>query len=175
MSTRKLLMIAFAISITFVQEQMLVFIPNVAFTVVLIIVFSSVLNFKESIIYVFGYVLLDSMFMGGFNLFYMIPMVIAWSLIPIAYNTILRRTQNEYKLGLFAFIFGFVYGWIFIPFMMLQTGISNLIPYITADILFEVVMATTGFLTVIWLYKPLINVLKSIVKGQNVQQEKAYK
>jgi len=175
MDTRKIIMIAIAISITFVQEQMLLFLPNVQFTVLLIIIFSSVFSLKESLVYILGYVLLDNMYLGGFNLFYMIPMLLAWSLIPITYHTILRKTTNEYYLGVFAFVFGFVYGWMFIPFNMIQTGITNLIPYITADILFEVIMAITGLLTVIWLYQPLMSVLKSLENTGRFSSRKIYK
>lgn len=175
MEIRRILTIATAISITFVQEQMLVFIPNVSFTVVLIILFSSVLSLKESLIYVFIYVFLDNMYMGGLNLFYMIPMLIGWSLIPISYNTILKKSHDEYRLAIFALIFGFVYGWLFIPFNMIQYAVSSFIPYLLADILFEIVMAISGFLTVIWLFKPLHKVLESLVNQQNLHNKKAYK
>lgn len=175
METRKLIMIAIAISITFVQEQMLLFLPNIQFTVLLIIVFTSVFSFKESIIFIIGYVILDNMYMGGFNLFYMIPMLFAWSLIPIAYHTILRKTNNEYYLALFAFIFGFIYGWSFIPFNMIQTGINNFYVYLSADIIFEVIMAATGFVTVVWMFKPLNKVLKTVLNTQTIIMKKAYK
>ena len=61
-------------------------------------------------------------------------------------------------LALFALGFGFVYGWVFIPFHMIQTSITNPIPYLLADILFESIMAISGFLTVLWVYKPIYNV-----------------
>lgn len=175
MTTRRLLMIAFAITITFVQEQMLLILPNIQFTVLLIIVFTSVFTFRESMIYIFVYVILDNLYLGGFNVFYMIPMFLAWSLIPISYHTFLRKTTNEYYLGFFAFIFGFVYGWSFIPFNMIQTGISNFYVYLSADIMFEIVMAVVGFITVIWLYKPLTSTLHKLLKHQQLQTAKAYK
>lgn len=175
MQTRRLLMIAIAISITFVQEQMLLFLPNIQFTVLLVFVFVSIFTYKESMFYIIGYVLLDNMYMGGFNLFYMIPMLFAWSLIPFVYHNILKKTDNEYVLGVTAFVFGFVYGWSFIPFNMIQTGIDNFFVYLSADLIFEVVMAVTGFITVVWLYKPLTKVLKQIIDIEAVQTRKAYK
>ena len=174
MSTKKLLMIAIAISITFVQEQMLLFLPNIQFTVLLVLVFSSFFTIKESVIYIIGYVILDSLYMGGFNLFYMVPMLLAWTLVPIGYHFILRKTENEFSLALFALVFGFVYGWMFIPFNMLQTGIDNFWVYLSADIMFEIIMAATGFVTVYWLYKPLSKVLRNIEKTQSIQNNKAY-
>lgn len=155
MTTKKLLMIAFAISITFVQEQMLLLLPNVQLTVLLIFLFVSVFTYKESLIYIIGYVLLDNLYMGGFNLFYMIPMLFAWSLIPLAYHTVLKRTTSESKLAVAALLFGFIYGWSFIPFNMIQMGIDNFWVYLSADVTFEIIMAVTGFVTVYYLFKPL--------------------
>jgi len=174
MTTKRLLMIAFAITITFVQEQMLLILPNVQFTVLLIIVFTSVFTFKESMTYIFVYVILDNLYLGGFNLFYMIPMFLAWSLIPISYHTFMRRTTNEYYLGFFAFVFGFVYGWSFIPFNMIQTGISNFYVYLGADIMFEIIMAVVGFVSVIWLYKPLLATMNLVLKQQHIAKTKVY-
>ena len=162
METKRLLMVALAIAIIFTQEQLLMFIPNVQLTVLLIILFVSVFSFKESIMMITAYVFLDSLYMGGFNVFYMVPLMLAWYLIPISYHTFLRKTTNEMKLALFAFVFGFVYGWMFIPFNMLQTGISFL-PYLVADLLFEVIMAATGLITVLWIYKPLHKVLTEVI------------
>ena len=174
METRRLLMVALSIAIIFTQEQLLMFIPNVQLTVLLIILFVSVFSFKESIMMITAYVLLDSLYMGGFNVFYMVPMMMAWYLIPISYHTILRRTTNEVKLALFAFVFGFVYGWVFIPFNMLQTGIAFL-PYLAADLLFEVIMAATGLLTVLWIYKPLYKVLTEVIIINNPVITKSYR
>ena len=136
METKRLLRVALAIAIIFTQEQLLMFIPNVQLTVLLIILFVSVFSFKESIMMITAYVFLDSLYMGGFNIFYMVPMMLAWYVIPLSYHTILRQTKNELKLAIFALIFGFIYGWMFIPFNMIQTGIPNFIPYLIADLPF---------------------------------------
>lgn len=175
METKRLLMVALSISIIFTQEQLLMVIPNVQLTVLLIILFVSVFSFKESIMMITAYVFLDSLYMGGFNIFYMVPMMLAWYLIPFSYYTILRQTKSEIKLALFAIVFGFVYGWMFIPFNMIQTGVPNFIPYLLADIPFEFIMATTGFLTVLWLYKPLYKVLTEVVCESTPKAIKVYK
>ncbi len=168
-------MIALSIAILFTQEQLLVFLPNVQLTVLLIILFVSVFSFKESIIMITSYVLLDSLYMGGFNVFYMVPMMLAWYLIPVSYHTILRKTKSEHKLALFAMVFGFVYGWMFIPFNMLQLGIPNFWPYLIADLPFELIMATTGFITVLWMYKPLYKVLNDLNYYQETVIVRSYK
>lgn len=173
MSVKKMLFIAAAVSIIFVQEQMLMFLPNIQFTVLLIILFSSIFTFKESVTMILVYVLLDSLFMGAMSPFTVLPLIIGWMLIPISYHTILRRTENEYILAVFALLFGFVFGWVFIPFNMLQTGISNPIPYLIADIPFEALMAGCGFLTVIYVYKPLKQTLNQLVHGPELMPKKS--
>lgn len=157
-----MIILAFAISILFVQEQILAFLPNVQFTVVLLIVYSSVFSKKEMFVLIFVYVFLDSMYYGGLNPFYMTPMLLAWGLIPVIHHTLLNHTRNEYILAVFALFFGFIYGWMFVPFYMIQTSIMNPIPYLMADLLFEFIMGATGFLTVLWVYKPLLNLFDNV-------------
>jgi hypothetical protein len=173
--TKKMLMIAISIAIIFTQEQLLMFLPNIQFTVLLIIVFTSVYSFKETMILITGYVFLDSMYMGGLNPFYVTPMLIAWYLIPIAYHTVLRKTKNEVSLSIFAFIFGIAYGLVFIPFQMIQFGITTLWPYLLNDIPFELIMAFTGTLTVLWMYKPLYNLMNEITNKNQTLSHKSYK
>jgi len=160
MSVKRLLMVALAVPIIIIQEELLLLVPNVQFTVLLIILFSSIFSFRESIIMIVVYVLIDSMYMGALNPFYMIPMILGWSIIPLSIHTYLRGTKSEIKLALFAFGFGFIYGWMFIPFKMVEQGITTVWPYFVADLPFEIIMAVTGFTTVILLFKPLYTVLK---------------
>ena len=169
MTTKKLLMIALAVTITFVQEQMLLLLPNVQLTIVLMFVFASVFTYKEHVIYITVYVILDNLYMGGFNLYNVIPMWFAWNLIPFMYNIILRRTTDEKTLAFTAFVFGFLYSWSFIPGAILMYGLSDVWQmYIIADILFEVILAVTGFVTVLWLYKPLLNTMWMIQYGRRL-------
>ncbi len=175
MTTRRLMMIAVAIAVTFVQEQMFLLLPNIQLTVLLMFVFVSVFTYKESLVYIIGYVLLDNLYMGGFNLFYMIPMLFAWSLIPFAYHTVLRRTTNEMTLAFAAFVFGFVYGWSFLPFNMIQTGIDNMWVYLSADIMWEITMAVTGFVTVNYLFQPLRKTLVRTLESGVLTPAKSYK
>ena len=175
MDTKKMIMIALSVAILFTQEQIMVFLPNISFTVVLVIVFVSVFSFRESIVLITAYVILDNMYMGGMNPFIIVPMLIGWYIIPVSYHTVLRRTTNEVKLAIFAFVFGFVYGWVYIPFRMIQLGISEFWPYLIADVLFEVIMGSFGFLTVLWLFKPLYNTMNEIINSKKLTASKNYK
>lgn len=174
MRLRRLLMISMSVSILFVQEQLLLMLPNISFTVLLLVFFASVYTFKENMLLITCYVILDNLYLGGFNLFYMIPMFIGWSLIPISYHTILGRTKNELKLAFFALAFGFVYGWIFAPFAVIQLGLGELWPYLLADVLFEILMGVSGFVTVYWLFTPLTKRISPYINSGNSYNEKVY-
>ncbi len=150
------------VTILFVQEQLLTFLPNIQFTVLLLVLYASLFTFRENMALIFVHVLLDNLYMGTFNPFYMTPMFIGWTLIPIAYHTFLKETTSEVKLAIFGLGFGFVYGWVYIPFYMLQTGMTDsqaFYAYLIADIPFEIIMAASSFFTILWLYKPLYAIL----------------
>lgn len=164
MKTRQITMNAMAVAIVFTQEQLLVFLPNVQFTVMLLMIYTTFFTKKDMFIIIISYVLLDSMVMGAMNPFYMAPMLLGWFFIPFSYHTWLRKTHNEIYLALFALLFGFVYGWMFIPFNMIQTGIMNPLPYLIADIPFEITMGVTGFLQVMFILPSISKILREVVK-----------
>ena len=161
MPLRRLIFIAMCITILFVQEQMLLIIPNVQFTTLLIMLYVSLFKARESVLIIIVYVLLDNLYMSSFHPFYTAPMLLAWLSIPLFYHTVLRRTKSEVKLALFGLFFGFFYGWVYIPFRMFEFGISEFWPYLLLDIPFEIIMAVSNFVTILWLYKPLYTTLST--------------
>lgn len=178
MMLRRMILIAVAVTLTFVQEQVFLFLPNIQLTVLLMFVFVSVFTYREMFLYILVYVILDNMFLGGFNVFTIMAMLVAWNLIPLIYNIVLRKTPNELTLAIAAFVFGFVYGWVFVPFVMLQTGIYDpvfYLSYLSTDLWFEMVMAFCGFLTVYWLYQPLVKITRNFIDSQQIQTSKGYK
>ncbi len=160
MPLKRMIMIAMSITILFAQKQMLMFLPNIQLTTVLILLFVTLFTFRESVLIIVGYVLLDSLFIWGFNPIYTPAMLIAWTLIPVLWHTVLNRTLNVRTLAFFGLFFGFLYGWVFIPFTMIQVGIFDIRPYLIADLPFELLMAGSNFVTILWLYEPLYAVFK---------------
>ncbi|QMS85445.1 hypothetical protein [Candidatus Xianfuyuplasma coldseepsis] len=175
MKTKRLLMIAFAVTITFVQEQMFLILPQVQLTIVLMFVFASILTYKESFMYITVYVILDNLYLGGFNPLNAIPMFIMWNTIPYIYNIVLRRTEDEAKIAKAAFVFGFLYSWSFIPGAILLYGFGNVWQYyILADIPWEIALAVVGYVSVLWAYKPLVNIVKQLDQQTTLSRQKAY-
>lgn len=163
-STKEITILSLLTTILFVQEQLLMMIPNVSFTPFLIILYSKILPFKRVSLIVIIYVLIDNLYMGSLNLIYTPPMLIAWLLIPILLKTLFKNINNTLGLALFGCAFGFIYGWIYIPTYIIAGNLPFTIPvitaYLAADILFEIIMAVSNFICIIWFYDPLRNLLE---------------
>jgi hypothetical protein len=159
METKRMIIIAMLTTIMLVLEQVMVILPNIQLTTLLIVLFSKHFKLKESIIMIIVYVILDSLWMGAFNLFYMIPMIIGWSVIPITIHLVFKKPINIYKLATFGMVMGFIYGWTFVPFNVFMTGVP-IQAYLIADLPFQIMMGVTNFLTILWLYQPLDSIYK---------------
>ena len=143
-------------AILFVQQIALSFIPNVSFSVLLVVLYTKVLGFKKTsliiIIHVAAVNLLSPM---GPVVPTLIPaMLIAWMLIPILLTTVFRKVESAIWLSIFGLVFGFIYGWVYIPFTVWFIG-TPFLPYLIGDIPFEVIMGISNMVSILWLYDPL--------------------
>lgn len=152
-----IVVIAMLSSIVFVLEQALSFLPNIQLTVLLFIVYTKVLGAKKTLIIVLIHTLFDNLYMGSMNPYISVPMLIAWMLIPILLS-IFKKFNSIYFLIGFAFVFGFLYGWVMMVGSILQFNFP-VIPYLISDLPFELLMAVSGSLSVLILYKPLTKFL----------------
>ena len=96
-------------------------------------------------------------------------MLIAWILLAVIGRLV--RNSSMIVVLLSAFLFGFVYGWIYIPFSMIVHGIDIFWPYLLADLPFEITMALNNYLTVLILYKPLRALLEPLMIPKNENEE----
>ena len=159
---KRITIIAVFSAILFVQEEALSFIPNVQLTVFLLILYSKVLGFKNTTIIICIHTLLDNIVMGSLNIFYFPFMLVGWILIPIITCTLLKKCDSNLILAGFSVIFSFVYCWIFmIPNIVFYS--IDIKTYLISDILWEIVLAISSFLTTLWLYKPCASVLNKLV------------
>lgn len=155
-----LTVIAILTVVIFVQEQALTILPNIQLTVLLFILYSRLLGTKKTLIIVFLHTFADNIYQGSLSPFLVIPMLLAWSLIPILINTIFKKLKSPIWLSVFAFCFGFIYGMMFIPFVTYQFGFDPL-KYFLADLPFELVMGLSGAVSVAILYEPLMVFLQN--------------
>ena len=161
---KQITIIAAFSAILFVQEEVLTFLPNVQLTVFLLILYSKVLGFKNTTIIVCIHTLLDNIVMGSLNIIFFPFMLIGWLLIPIIVCSLLKKCNNSFILASFSIIFSFVYCWIFmIPNIIFYS--ININTYLISDILWEIVLAISSFLTTLWLYNPCASILNKLVEN----------
>lgn len=167
MKIKDITLIAILTTILFVQEQLLSFIPNVQLTVFLLVIYSKVLDFKKTSIIVLLHTLLDNIINGSMNIIYFPFMLLGWMLIPIFITTVFKKTENSLILGLIGIAFSFIYCWLF---MIPQIIIYNvdIFEYLLSDLFFEIALAISSFLTILWLYGVTSKFLRNILKKYNM-------
>lgn len=170
LETKDINLIALLATIIFVQEQLLAFLPNVQLTVFLLVLYSKKLGFTRSFIICLIHVVLDSLVMGGFNFLYMPFMFIGWIIIPITLNTIFKKVESNIILAFLGIVYAFVYSWVFIiPNCILLNVSFN--AYFLADIIWEILLALSSFITILLLYVPCSKIFNNSYFKRILNQE----
>ena len=91
--------------------------------------------------------------MSSFSLVWTPAMFIGWLLIPIVICTIFRKVENFIVLAIEGAILSFTYCWCFLVPNYLVMHINPL-KYLASDILFELILATSSFVSILFLYIP---------------------
>ena len=159
MTIKDIILASSLVGVLFVQEQFLTFFPNFQLTFLLMIVYSKTMGAKLTSAIVIIHVLLDSMVFGGIMSIYSPFMMIAYLVIPITMGTIFKNINNELILATISIGYGFIYSWIFLIPVVLISGIP-LVPYLIADIPFEIMLVSSNFITVLMLYRPLVKIIQ---------------
>lgn len=155
MSIRKITLIALSVCILLIQEYAMMWLPNVQLSCLLIFIYSRNFQFKDMLVLLFCYVLIDNLLYGGLNPLFTVSMFIAWLLLVIYLRLTSKQEQSELKLAITGCIFGFIYGWIFALANIIVLDLRDVWGYFLADLPFEIIFAVTSFVTIYWLYKPL--------------------
>lgn len=157
---KEISLLAIATSVLIVQEMLLSFLPNIQLTTLLILVYTSVFGFQKTSIIVTVHVIIDNLLYGSIGMLHVwIPMLIGWQLIVILFYLLSQRTKNIYVYAITGYLFGHLYGMIFVPFQALLLSVDPM-AYLIADLPFQVIMGLTNLLTIIWLYEVLTDFLK---------------
>ena len=149
---KNLTLIAIFSAIIITLEYALSFLPNIQLTFFLLILFSKVLGLKRTSLIILIYVLIDNLLMGGISL-YTPFIILSLLIIPLSLETIFKKVESPIVLAFLSIVYSLIYSWIYIIPTMLLTNI-NFIDYLTADFIFEVILASSTFLSVLWLYSP---------------------
>lgn len=162
MSIKQIALYSVLTSILFVSEQLLSFIPNVQLTFLLIVLYSKVLGLKPTIIIIVIHTLLDNLITGSFTPFVIIPMMIGYLLVPITLQTFFKNANTPLFLALFGVLMGIIFSFMFVIVNVWFLDVS-LKTYVIADIPYTLILIASNFITILWLYKPLNNLLVNII------------
>jgi hypothetical protein len=164
-----IVLIALLASVLFVQEQLLAFLPNIQFTFLLIILYSKKMGLNKSALIVVIHVLLDSMFNSSFGVLYTLPMFLGYILIPITMNTVFKKVESHIMLAFLSIFFAVFYSLIFMINFVFILQVDS-VAYLVADSIFQVLLASSSFLTILILYRPL-----SILFDEHINHRNIYK
>lgn len=163
---QRIVLISILTGILFVQEQILTPLPNIQLTIFLIVVYSVVFNFTESILMIIVHVVLDNILLGSLNLVTFPFMLIGYLIIPITIKTVFRKIRSPRALALLGILYSLIYSWIFIIPNIWLLKIPFLV-YLIQDIPFEILLAASSFLTILWLYEPFKNIIDMYIPQTN--------
>lgn len=169
---KELLIIALSTTILVVQELAFSFLPNIQLTTFLMLVYTKVYGFKKTTLIVFVYIFIDNLLFGSLMMLNIVlPMIIAWMLIVSSFSLILRVTDKLLIYVVFAYIYGHIYGLVYVPFQAWILEV-DMVVYLIADIPWEIVMGISNAVAVLWLYEPLSNRLKQMYSNYFCKQKK---
>lgn len=160
--TKDLVIIAIFSAILFVQEEVLTFLPNIQLTVFLLILYSKMLGFNKTMMIIVIHVILDNLVLGSFNLVYTPFMLLGWALIPILLNTVFKHLKTSFELAFFAILAALLYSWVYlIPSVLIMD--MNLWAYLASDLVFELILAASSFISTLWLYDPCAKAMHKLL------------
>ena len=170
MKTKELTKIAILSALLIVQKLVFSFLPNISLTVLLIILFSKKLNFIENLIILLIFSLIDNIIMGSII---MTPFIfIGWLFTPIIIKTIFNNVTKPLGLALISIISCLFY--VFIMFIFAITIYkADPIAYLANDIIFDLILLSSSFLSILYLYKPLeyiYNILDNKIEKKELNE-----
>lgn len=162
-TVKNIALISLLATLLFAQEQILTVLPNVQLTVFLILLYSKKIGFVRTTVIVAIHVVLDNLVMGSFNVIYTPAMFLGWMIIPLVVCSVGKNINSNIALAFLGILFSLTYSWCFIIPTSLMTGIDA-VTYLLSDILFEIIMALSSFLTILLLYNPISKAFDVIIK-----------
>lgn len=151
-TVKKITLCAMYAVILFLQEQVLSFIPNVQFSFLIVVTLGATVGLKWGTIIVIIHVIADNLLWGSFVPYVVIPMFMGWEVT--LFFGYLTRNSKTFVVILFGVLASLIYCWLFIPFNVIFLHVK-LLPYVLADIPFEIILVLSTIFTLLWLYQPL--------------------
>ncbi len=150
-----------------IQEFVLSGFPNISLTFLFIVILTRLVSLEYSILSIISYVLIDNLLMGSLVISYIAPMLISYILLIFIIKLLFSKNDNELMIGLLGFIFGIIYTLIFAVTDSFILDI-DIISYLIAGSIFTLILSINNLITIVWLYKPLINRLQQYISEEDI-------
>ena len=147
-------------ALTFAVKVAMTALPNIE-PVTLLLILSALCFGARALVTCGVYVLLEGLFYG-FSTWW-IPYLYAWPLLVLL-TLLCRKRENRFFWAVFAALYGFAFGFMFLPVNYFVYGMADnpdlLTVYILNDIPFDLLHAAGNFITVLILLPPLKRALR---------------
>ncbi len=134
------------------------FVPNVEIVTLLLMVYTIVFGIKVSLLCAFIFSTIE-IFIYGFHT-WLLGYYLIWPILILISAIMNTKIKTEYGYAVLAGIFGFTFGLFFAVIESLFYGIPYGISYWIRGIPFDIVHGVSNFIIVLFLFKPLINLLQ---------------
>ncbi|MFA7417784.1 MAG: hypothetical protein WCZ19_04510 [Acholeplasma sp.] len=156
MSIYDIVLVAILSAVVFIQEQFLSFLPNVQLTIFLVVLFSRKLGILKTSLIITIHVIIDGLFTSSLGVIYTPFIFVGLITIPVTLNTIFKKVSSTIALSFLGVLYEIIYSWLFlIPFVYILH--VDPVTYIIADIPFQLLLASSSFMTILLLYEPSSN------------------
>lgn len=159
---QSIVIVALASAILFVQEEILVFLPNIQLTVFLIVLYTKCFGLSETMIIILIHTILDNILMGSLSPIYFPFMLLGWELLAILV-WIFRKAEKPWQLSIIGGAGAIIYPLCFLIPQVIITKVDPMV-YLIEDIPFTIILVVSSVLSILWLYKPLKKVLMPFIK-----------
>lgn len=149
--TGELAMLAMLTAILFAQETLLSSVPNIQLSVLLIMVYAATLGIPKATLVMTVHVLLDNIIWGSLSPTTACPMWLGWFILILIGYALRKAPLPIIVAG--SVVGSIIYCLCFAIFNVIFLKV-NIIAYLIADIVFEVLMCACSVITVMFLYRP---------------------
>lgn len=159
---RDVAILAICAALMFALKMALMWIPNIHFGALLIIVFT--LTFRHKVLYIIYLYVLMEILMFGFNPMWAIGYLYVWTILA-GVTWIFRKMESPLGWAVLAGAFGLSFGALMAPpFLLIAFGperfFQSFVPYWVSGIMFDITHCFGNFAICLFLYRPLTKVMR---------------
>lgn len=158
LKTKDIAFIGLMISIIEVVKVSLSFVPGVEIVSLLFVIYT--LFFEEKIIYVLSSFCLIEGILYGFGIWWFAYLYIWTMLVIVVY--LFRKYQSVWFWSALLGIYGFLFGFLFVPVYLVTGGIGMAVSWWISGITVDIIHGISNFVLCLVLFKPLDKAVKML-------------